>query len=732
MKKQERSTLVMSSHTVVVGVLACMSATAGPRVLEESARIVSPNSARPIQYLWDWDQAAYASRIGVYGDNIIVSGAADGGEDPYINYQTWIFQRAASGKWNMAQDLGPTQREQYFAPPLGLAIEGNVAIADGIFERGTSGWTRVASLRSGQDTEISNGVILNSVDDQAWSASVTGKTANSWQQLTKLTVPNIYHSYDGEFHGGDVDISGTQAIIAAPDGETSFDGDPTPPTAAIFEGGPQNWTNTATLLGASGKPVAIDNGTALVGGALGTHVFTKLGGSWQLSEVLQSANQYHRGTLSVAKVKGNLVVLGYTTDDLRGTDAGSLSVWQRSSDGTYDEVATLVSSDLQYRLGYDLDINGRRVVATGNGAAYVWDLPTTFTQPQTMQDDFEDGNDAGWSRLPGSTFAIVNTSAGRVYQQTSVAGDAGSYFGTDAWKDQAIETDATATAFNGSDRWFGVAVRRKDASNYYYATLRQSNVVSLRKMVNGAITTLVSKPLPVALNRNYRLRLEAVGTRLRVYVDGVLQLEAIDKSHSAGQAGLQMYRTSAQYDNVVVTPNPQVTLYANDFQGTNSTWTHTGNGSWSVVTDGSKVFRQSDTQASIGARALTGIATGDQIVESRVKPVSFDSSTNPWFGLITRYVDDNNYYYVALRKDGNVSLRKLVNGTIQVLQTKPFTVTAGRWYTLRFESVGTSLRVYVDGTLALQAHDSTFTQGKYGLMTYRTAAEYDDVKVRQP
>jgi hypothetical protein len=195
---------------------------------------------------------------------------------------------------------------------------------------------------------------------------------------------------------------------------------------------------------------------------------------------------------------------------------------------------------------------------------------------------------------------------------------------------------------------------------------------------------------------------------------------------------MQMYRASADYDNVVITPDPQTSLYANDFEGSNDTWTHTGNGKWSVTKDGSKVFRQSDSQMTIGARALTGIATGDQIVEARVKAVAFDSSTNPWFGLITRYVDDNNYYYITVRKDGNVSLRKLVNGAIEILQTKPMTTTLNRWYTLRFESVGSHLRVYVDGKLTLQAHDTSNARGKYGLMTYRTAAHFDNVKVHSP
>ena len=52
--------------------------------------------------------------------------------------------------------------------------------------------------------------------------------------------------------------------------------------------------------------------------------------------------------------------------------------------------------------------------------------------------------------------------------------------------------------------------RYTDAENYYYVTLRSSNSIHLRKIVNGSFQTLVSTNLPVQLNRTYRVRLEAI------------------------------------------------------------------------------------------------------------------------------------------------------------------------------------------------------------------------------
>jgi hypothetical protein len=36
-----------------------------------------------------------------------------------------------------------------------------------------------------------------------------------------------------------------------------------------------------------------------------------------------------------------------------------------------------------------------------------------------------------------------------------------------------------------------------------------------------------------------------------VYINGVLQLEASDSSHPVGRYGSVMYRTSAEYDDVI-------------------------------------------------------------------------------------------------------------------------------------------------------------------------------------
>ncbi len=133
--------------------------------------------------------------------------------------------------------------------------------------------------------------------------------------------------------------------------------------------------------------------------------------------------------------------------------------------------------------------------------------------------------------------------------QSSTAGDARALLGTPT-DDQVVTTRARATSFgSGQDRWFGIAARYADVSNYYYLTVRNSNTVSLRKVVNGAITVLGTAPLTVRPNTWYNLRLDAVGNELRAFVNGTQVLQKVDASHASGQGGLLTYKTAAEYMN---------------------------------------------------------------------------------------------------------------------------------------------------------------------------------------
>lgn len=66
------------------------------------------------------------------------------------------------------------------------------------------------------------------------------------------------------------------------------------------------------------------------------------------------------------------------------------------------------------------------------------------------------------------------------------------------------------------------------------------------------------------------------------------------------------------------------------------------------------------------------------------------------------------HYYFTVRAGNVVSLRKLVNGAIHELDRASYTVDGARWYQLRFEAIGHSLRAHIDGLLVPEATNDTF------------------------
>ncbi|WP_328478204.1 pectate lyase [Actinoplanes sp. NBC_00393] len=169
------------------------------------------------------------------------------------------------------------------------------------------------------------------------------------------------------------------------------------------------------------------------------------------------------------------------------------------------------------------------------------------------------------------------------------------------------------------------------------------------------------------------------------------------------------------------------TLLSDDFEDGNATGWTTNGGSWSVATDGSRVYRQGGTSSD--ARALTGTASWtDYAVQARVKPTAF-SGSNRFAAVLARVQSSTSYYYLALRSNNTVELKRLDNGSSTTLDTASVTVSAGTWYTLRLEVAGTALRGYVNGTLLTEAADTRWAGGRVGVATFYTSANFDDVEV---
>ena len=728
-------------------------AHAGPLVIEQSATILAPDATWP-----------YVGRFGVAidGDFALVSGERFVEDSSQPNGQrhegaALIYQRSGAN-WNFVGLLGQVATLSPSVRP-GLAMKDGVAMvildAARVFERASSTWTQSplqASLQSGiqgTDIEIDNGRILVPRLACENDAVVIRKVSGTW--VSEGTLDGTTNDCGDSPPLPFLDLQGELAVVFNPGAGLEHT------AARVFRQSNGTWSPYLAFNGTVdsyvfGPATALARPFLAVTGSRqrGTTIFweTPSGGSWGSAFTgLQPADAYLQpeieSSLSIKRLirpDGTPLFLQRNYNDAR--KGYVINVFRVNNDpyAASTHVATL-QARLDVSLGDQLDVSGQRVIVsgrtgfTGDNGVYVFELPASLEQPALQAHDFESpSSGAAWTWLAGSAFTIGSDANNHFYRQTNTAGDAGAWLASSAGRNQAIQAEVTVRSFAGADRWVGLMTRRRDDDNYYYVTLRQSGSVQLRKVVNGAISTLDLEPMTVTPGRKYRLRLESMGQTHRVYVDDRLVLTAYDASHAEGTVGLRMYRTRADFDNVIVSPSPQATIFAQDFNvdGQPGDWTYGGSGE---VSQG--VYQQ--TYAGGDARSITGAMTEDSIVQARVKPTLF-ANERAWVGLLARSRNSDDFVYVSLRRNNTVTLRRLVAGNIYPIAEVPYTVTPGTWYTIRLEIVAGLTRVFVNDRVVIATNTDygstqrfvATQQGSVGMISYRATADYDDFLAYQP
>ncbi len=117
----------------------------------------------------------------------------------------------------------------------------------------------------------------------------------------------------------------------------------------------------------------------------------------------------------------------------------------------------------------------------------------------------------------------------------------------------------------------------------------------------------------------------------------------------------------------------------------------------------------------------------DQVVEADIATANTNSGS--WVGLVARYVDANNFYYLALKNDLTFSAYKRVNGVDTLLRQSTWRST-GTVTHVKFIVTGNgALNSYINGDGLSLTDDTTFRQGRAGLATFQTRADFDNVFV---
>ncbi len=189
--------------------------------------------------------------------------------------------------------------------------------------------------------------------------------------------------------------------------------------------------------------------------------------------------------------------------------------------------------------------------------------------------------------------------------------------------------------------------------------------------------------------------------------------------------------------NVVPARAAHTIAFSDDFEDGNADGWTVQSGNWSVATDTTRVYYGVNSTANNARTVITetGVAGSnlwtDYSLRARVKVVS-----GTYFGmLMVRYQDARNYYFVTLRTNGTVELRKFYNNSSAgTLGSATNVVTTGVWYTAEVQVRGLDFRVLLNDQPIITATDTFsatpyFTQGTVALGVDRSGVYFDDVQV---
>jgi galactosylceramidase len=358
-----------------------------------------------------------------------------------------------------------------------------------------------------------------------------------------------------------------------------------------------------------------------------------------------------------------------------------------------------------------------------------------------FNDDFQDGDMSDWMQN-GGTWSVINeagSETNKVLRQSHTSNEAILTNGDLGWSDYSYEVKI---GFVDAGAYPGILVRAQDHRNYYMLRINPANKrLEFAKRVGGTDSaTLASAPInELAVNTSYVLKVEAVGSHFRSYVNGNLAFEYYDADQSflTGKIGFRDRWGAFQADDIKVTQIvSQRTPYNDDFEsGSISGWTAmTGDGvtvvdipsaGWSVVDSVYGGTKQLQRSAPEGGMLVGGVQS---LFNDKITAQYAAQDPNAVFGIIGRLTQAGDHYMLKANTPASqLELIKRISGTSTVIGSVYYPFALNTPYTLSFDILDNELTGYVNGEQQLQAVDGALDMGKSGLWTEGGAVRIEEV-----
>ncbi len=203
---------------------------------------------------------------------------------------------------------------------------------------------------------------------------------------------------------------------------------------------------------------------------------------------------------------------------------------------------------------------------------------------------------------------------------------------------------------------------------------------------------------------------------------GVLALSILACTFGASGTATEAPPTEA-------TPTGPKVLFQDDFSSAGNEWLQLRD------TDGITDFEQDGYRIMVDKTEWVfwsnpGISVSN--VKIDVDATKLGGPEENEFGVICRYVDENNFYFFTTTSDGYFSVNKMVNGEFSFIGMEEFgtteVVNGGNVLNhLTAECNGNTLRFWVNGSLLLETQDDSYTVGDVGLIAGTADAAGTDI-----
>ena len=290
-----------------------------------------------------------------------------------------------------------------------------------------------------------------------------------------------------------------------------------------------------------------------------------------------------------------------------------------------------------------------------------------------------------------------------------------------------ISEQAELVVHNGDQAGLIARYGGSGDTNMYAAVLDDttgSPIVAIRKNINGVWTTLASSSVSSGTGT---LRFDVVGDSLKAYFGATaasLAIVTFAEDSSLTTGGTAGFRASSgvTLDNyaasAIPTAGPPNLPFSDALASNPLVFNQLNNFNWVEYAgdynlSSNQAVGQTTGTTAFSLATVNGVTVPDVSVQANVSFTAAGQSA----GLITRFSSTTTSYYFAsvTLEAGN----KLLVNLYKVIGTAQTTLTTatvnGNGGLLNFQTVGTTLNLYLNGTLIATAHDTTLTTGTVGI-----------------